>query len=236
MQKRDVADGSPATPYNLPVMKCGSCLHFNSVPHSSKKGEVCSKIGVREQGTAPSCFTPNVQELCVTSELLVQATALMALPRTARRVLAALMSVDQKKLKFGTKIYFRPIGKDYMSNYRSGFVLGYSSMGDIMVVGDRDPNKRGNAFVALLKDEDGVLTPAEWREKRARLLEQNLINDPDLSRSFIKKTVLDDYEPPSMDTAPEHWFRKAKDDEVDEHGNLIKKKKAVVREVEFPKE
>jgi|GEM_PF-3887968 len=236
MQKRDVADGSPATSYNLPAMKCGSCLHFENVPHASKKGEVCSKMGVRAQGTAPSCFTPNVQELCVTSELLVQATAMMSLPRTARRVLAALMSADQKRFKFGTKIYFRPIGKDYMSNYRSGFVLGMSSTGDLMVVGDRDPSKRGNSYIALLKDEEGILTPAEWREKRAQLLEQNLINDPELSRAFIKKTTLDDYEPPSMDTAPDHWFRKVKDDEVDEHGNLIKKKKSVVQEVEFPTE
>lgn len=235
MQKRDVAEGSPATSYNLPSMKCGSCLHFENVPHA-KKGSVCSKMGIRAQGTAPSCFTPNVNELCVSSELLVQATAMMSLPKTARRVLAALMSTDQKKFRFGTKIYFRPIGKDYLSNYRSGFILGHSSTGDLMVVGDRDPNKRGNSYVALLKDEEGILTPSEWREKRAQLIERNLINDPEVGRSLAKKTVLEDYEPPSMDTAPDHWFRKAKDEDVDDQGNLIKKKKAAVPEVEFPTE
>lgn len=235
MQKRDVAEGSPATSYNLPSMKCGACLHFNNVPHA-KKGSVCSKMGIRAQGTAPSCFTPNVNELCVSSELLVQATAMMSLPKTARRVLAALMSADQKKFRFGTKIYFRPIGKDYLSNYRSGFILGYSSTGDLMVVGDRDPSKRGNSFVALLKDEEGILTPGEWKEKRAQLIERNLINDPEVGRSLAKKTVLEDYEPPSMDTVPDHWYRKAKDEDLDDQGNLIKKKKVIVPEVEFPTE
>lgn len=209
MQKRDVVDGGKISNKNIGAMKCGECLHFATSAHS-KKGEVCSKIGIRAEGVAPSCFTPNVKELNVSSDMLMQVTALMStLTRTQRRILAATMMTKQKKLRFGTKIYFRPMGADYVSNYRAGYVMGYSSAGDLMIVGDPDPNKRGNSFVALLRDDHFILNTEAWKTKRAELKAANLINDPELGKAIAKKTVLDDYEPPSLDTAPDHWFTKS---------------------------
>lgn len=210
MQKRDVVEGGKVSSKNVGAMKCGECLHFNTSPHS-KKGEVCAKMGIRAEGTAPSCFTPNVKELTVSSDFIMMVTTLMStMTKTQRRILAATMMTKQKRLKFGTKIYFRPMGKDYLSNYRSGFVMGYSSAGDLMVIGDPDPAKRGSSYIALLKDDEGTLTPEQWRAKRGELKAANLINDPDIGKSLAKRTALDDYEPPSMDTAPEHWFSKSK--------------------------
>lgn len=234
MQKRDVVDGGKVSSKNLSAMKCGECLHFATTPHSTKKGEVCSKIGIRAEGTAPSCFTPNVKELHVSSEMIVQVTSLMStLDKTQRRILASLMMSKQKKLKFGTKVYFRPMGKEFMSNYRSGYVVGYSSTGDLLIIGDPDPNRRGNSFVATLKSDEEVLTPSQWKERRADLKAKNLINDPSMTKIVVRSSAVDDHEPAphTMDSVPDHFYSK-KEPAADAPGKTRKTKKTM-QELDF---
>ena len=132
-----------------------------------------------------------------------------------KRTLLALLRSKARGHKIGTKLFFK-IGKDYVSNYLAGYVAGYSSSGELMLIGSPDRKTRGSSFYTyIVKDSEGptkgeftgVLTHTEWKQKRAELMAQNLIYDP--TNKIVKKSsVVDDYEPPTIDTVPTYVYNK----------------------------
>jgi hypothetical protein len=190
------------------AFRCGECLHHKKHPHSSKQ-EVCSKLGIKAVGIAPSCFTPDITRIAKNADEFVHVVTLFqSFTFSERRVLLGLLRTKTRKTQYpiGTKLYFK-VGKDYISNYLCGYVSGYTSSGEMMLMGN--PNRsRGQSFVSYLgADAEGLLTHKQWVEKRTELREMNKIHDP--SNQVIKKTsIKDKWEPPTIDSAPREWHDK----------------------------
>lgn len=205
MLKKDALGNASAKSLSE-AFRCGECLHFKKHPHSTRQ-KVCSEEGVRAVGVAPKCFTPDVSQIAQNVDQFVQVISIFQTFNTKQqRILLGLLKSKKKKLPLGTKLYFK-IGRDYVSNYLCGYVAGYTSSGELMMMGSPEKS-RGQAFVSFLgKDAEGCLTWTQWKAKRSELRAENKIFDP--SNRVIKKTsVKDDYEPPSIDRAPKEWYSK----------------------------
>jgi hypothetical protein len=157
---------------------------------------------------APKCFTPDVTRLFGNSDQFVALAALFhGYKPDQKRTLIALLRQKKRGHVVGTKLYFR-VGKDFVSNYLAGYVAGYTSSGELLLIGSPDNNARGQSFTTILTDDqEGVLTVSQWKAKREQLVLQNLIFDPS-NRIVKKSSVVDDYEPPTIDTVPSYVFHK----------------------------
>lgn len=190
------------------AFKCGECVHYQKHAHSSKQ-EVCSREGIKAVGVAPSCFTPDITKIAKNADEFVQVVTLFqSFTHSERRILLGLLRSKQRSSRhpIGTKLYFR-VGKDYISNYLCGFVAGYTSSGELMLLGN--PNKqRGQSFVSFLDSEaDDLLTHKEWIAKRNELKDNNKITDP--SNTEIRQvSIKDSYVPPTIDCAPKEFLSK----------------------------
>lgn len=196
-----------ASPKSLgEAFRCGACLHFRQHAHKHKD-TVCAEIGVKQYAIAPRCFTPDVTKIAPNAQLLAQLTALINsyTPQQRHILLGVLRNNRKRRISFGQKVYFRAIGKDYISNYLSGYCLGYSSAGDLIVAGSPDVKTAGRMYTAYLH-EDSVMLPQAWRAKREDLIRKGRVNDPD--KPLSKKKVVETHEPPTMDAAPSAWFTK----------------------------
>lgn len=186
------------------AFKCGECLHHKQVAHPAHN-DVCSKEGIKAVGIAPSCFTPDVTKIAKNSDQFVQLAAIVNsyTPQERRIFLGVLRSASAKKkpFAFGMKLYFHT-GKDFISNYLCGWVMGYTSSGELIVSGSPDQKQRGKSFLAYLSaDATGLLTPTQWKTKREKLRAAGKIYDP--ANAVVKKaSIIDDYEPPTIDRAP----------------------------------
>lgn len=219
MQKRDTL-GKVSAKSLAEVFRCGECLHFKQHAHSSKE-KPCSQEGVKAVGIAPKCFTPDVSRLATNSDQFLHvASMFQSFSYKERRILLGLLRATKKKgFNVGDKVYFK-VGKDYISNYLSGYVMGYSSAGELMLIGSPDAKTRGSAFVAYLKnDESSFLTDSAWKKKRKELRESNKIHDP-LNRTIKKSSVVDNYEPPTIDSVPSSWYTKEKEVKKKKKGKL----------------
>lgn len=184
-------------------MRCGECLHFKKSCHPHKE-DICSKLGVKAFNKAPTrCFTPNVMELITNSDQLAALTNLWSNFNTKQRRIFTHLLAKKAKVKFGSRVAFKAVGKDYLSNYVSGFIVGKSSSGDILLCGDPDNYTRGNNYVACIKADTPVFTISEFKKKRDLLIENNRIIDPDKPLlKFKKKVELESYIPPTIDSTP----------------------------------
>lgn len=198
----------------LDYMRCGECLHFKKSCHPNKD-DICSKLGVKAFNKAPSkCFTPNVMELVSNSEQLAVLTNLWnSYSHKQRRIFSHLLSKKKsnKKFKFGKQVFFKMVGKDYLSNYVSGYVIGYSSTGDMLVCGDPDKNSRGSSYVAHIKKDTPLLSREEFKKKKLLLVKKNRLLDPDKPLLKFNKTInFNDYTPPTIDSAPKRKEQRGK--------------------------
>lgn len=214
MQKKDVLEHASPTGKNFTeALRCGECLHYKVAAHS-QRGEICSKMGVNPKGLAPNCFTPDITELGMNGDQLASLTALLqGSSNKSRRILMAVLrsKTKAKAYQLGTKVYWKALGGDYLSNYVAGYVLGYSSSGELMISGDPDKTKRGGRpYVALLRSTDDILDYLGWKERKAYLIQRNRIQDPQ-TKAMKNARKAADYEPPTLDTAPSHWFNKTEE-------------------------
>ena len=186
------------------AFKCGDCLHFNRVPHNNHQ-TVCSSKDKKNTNyvtafaIAPKCFTPDVTQLATNNDQFVALAAIFnGYTTKQQRILLGMLrrSKSKRKLAFGTKVYFRAMGADYISNYLSGYCFGYSSAGELILSGNVEQNVRGKSYLAYMKDTDTLLTHKEWRIKAKELHDAGKIIDP---ASRIKIKVQPDYEPPTID-------------------------------------
>lgn len=210
MLKKDIL-GNASAKSLTEAFRCGECLHFNKHPHSTRD-TVCKDEGVKAIGIAPKCFTPDITKITGNTDQFVQLVSLFqSYTHQERRIFLGLLRASKKKgYPIGTPLYFK-IGNDFVSNYLCGFVAGYSSTGELMLMGSPDQKGRGRTFVSFLeRDAQDLLTASQWRAKRQELVAEHKLVDP-ANRVIKRQSVVDTYEPPSIDTVPQSWLDKRDD-------------------------
>jgi hypothetical protein len=75
-------------------------------------------------------------------------------------------------------------------------------VGELMLIGSPSEKTVGSAFVSYLMDAEGLLTHAQWEDKRFDLFEKNRVIDPK-NTTITRTTVADNYTPPTIDMTPE---------------------------------
>lgn len=192
--------------------KCSECLHHTKHAHAAKQS-VCKELGIKGIALAPKCFTPDVSIIANNSDSFVQLAALTNDYTTRqKRILIALLKQKPigakrftRKIQFGTKVFFRGIGGDYISNYLSGYVMGLTSVGELIITGSPEQNTRGRSYMAYMTDDDNLMTPVEWKKKRAELKLAGRVYDPK-TRTLPKQDEV--IETPTIDSAPKAWYDK----------------------------
>lgn len=190
--------------------RCGECLHFKKHTHPSY-ATICSKRGVRSFAVAPKCFSPDVTQVANNSDTFVQLASMFAdyTPKQ-KRIMIAILKAPMKKFKrefpFGTKVYFLGMGKDYVSNYLSGYVMGVTSSGQLIITGSPDKNTRGSSYFCYMNDSESLLTFKEWKAKYKELKAANKIIDP--QSLIMPKGTTPGSEPITIDSAPGAWYDK----------------------------
>lgn len=197
----------PTSASNEEKHRCGECLHFKNAKHRSHD-DLCHAMGVKTFAIAPICFTPDYPTVLSNSDEFVQLAALLhdKTPRQRKILLAILrMQPQGRKLRLGTKMYLNVRSSEYVSNYVSAYVVGYSSAGEIVLMGSPNLTERGRAFYAYLKSDQTLLTPKEWVAKFQELRTKGRITDPKLkaTRDITAQVKEDNYEPPTIDQAPD---------------------------------
>jgi len=209
-QKKDTLESANKAASSDVTYKCGDCLHYEKHQHLQKSG-LCKNLGVRTFAIAPRCFSPDITQIAGNSETFAQVAMLYSdyTPKQ-RRILLAVLKQPQKKFKrelpFGTRVFFHGLGKDYISNYMSGYVAGTTSSGELIVTGSPDRNARGRMYFAYMNDAENLMTFKEWKVKRNELKEAGRVQDPQ-SMIIPKGSVLPEL-PVTIDSAPDAWYSK----------------------------
>ena len=211
MRKADTVSNKKSKKVNAETYRCGDCLHWQRHAHSGKDGKVCANEGIRSFAVAPKCFTPDVSVLQGNTDSFLQLTMLVNsyTPKQRRIMLAVLRDASKVKKKgftIGTKVYFKVNPGEYLNNYYFGFVMGKTSSNELMVQGSPDRKTRGDSFMFYVKDEEELLSEAEWKQLERTLKDEGKINDPNQKRGRIKRGDEEDYEPPSIDNCPASWW------------------------------
>lgn len=188
------------------AFKCGECLHFKQTPHPAFDG-VCSKLGVRTFAVAPSCYTPDYTKVIQnTDEFLQLISIFQSKTSQQKRIMLGMLRQQPtgKRLRMGTKLYLNTRGREYIQNYVCGYVVGYTSSGQLVLAGTPDSKTRGRVFFAYLRSDTSLITDAEWRKRFVELRAKGRIRDPKagVERDITASVSKDDYEVPTIDNAP----------------------------------
>lgn len=184
------------------VNKCGDCLHFKQHAHPSN-GSVCNTLGIKHYNPAPRCFTPDISQITSDAEdLAMTARIFSEMTPKQRHIFVALLRTASPKRQFqiGQRVYFKPMGADYVSNYVAGYVMGYTSSKQAIVCGSPEARTRGRMYMAYM-DADSLMLPSEWKKKLHQLHKANRVIDPNGIMPSRKK-IDENYEPPTLDRAP----------------------------------
>jgi len=207
IQKKDgIAKPTKANVALEDAYRCGECLHFKQSKHHSFD-DVCSKLGRRPFAIAPTCYTPDYSKVIANTDEFVQMVSLFGdkTPQQKRIILAILKAEPKgKKLRMGTKMYLNYRGREYISNYLCGYVVGYTSGGEVVLCGTPERGTRGRSFFAYLRGDESLITPKEWKERFLSLRASGRIQDPKAVavRDITAKVQDDNYEVPTIDNAP----------------------------------
>jgi len=209
--KKDVL-GTASSKSLEDAFKCGECLHFTQSCHPRREA-VCKTLGVRAFALAPACFTPDVTKIITnTEQFVVLASIFNSYTAQQKRILLGTLRGNKttkgtKTLKFGTKVYLKT-GKDVLNSYYCAYVVGYTSCGELILAGSADRRSAGSTFFAYLKTTEGLLTPKEWKLKRAELVSRSAFDDTTNRKDSALHDKYLDYEVPTIDTNPEMFERR----------------------------
>lgn len=188
------------------AFRCGECLHYKQTPHPSFES-TCTNQGIRTFALAPQCFTPDYTKVISnTDEFISLVSFFNSKTSQQKRIMLAMLRQQPsgRKLRMGTKLYLNVRGREYINNYVCGYVVGYTSAGQLVLAGSPDRTTRGRSFFAYLRSDDSLITETEWRKRFAELRLKGRITDPKAvgGRDITAKVTSDDYEVPTIDTAP----------------------------------
>lgn len=205
-------------------MRCGDCVHFQRGPARFEK--TCNKLGVDAKSKAPDCFSPDVFRLNtgIDPEVLGQLGRLIKdFSPSQNRILSHIFSkngtaIHKHGFQFGQPVYFT-LGDDYLSHYFKGYIIG--ACDDYLYVASKLNKARSNTSLTILPKT--ALSYKAYKAKEASLLKSKKIFMSEKDKRLVKKLPLAehidatgcvklpeqvkvDYEPPTFDTAPAHWF------------------------------
>lgn len=204
-------DTSSKSPSSKPeALKCSECLFFKHYPHGK---QCCSDQGIRSFSPADEkCFVPDVSQISTNIDQFMSLVSTLHsfTPKQLRIALAIISSSSSSdhKYSFGSKVYIKTSSGDYLSNYRSAYVLGYMPDGNVILSGSSSLNSKGKNFLAFVNDSS-CLSFIEWEEKKRQLISKGHITDPDNLTSAT--SAVEEFSPesvPTIDTAPDHWYTK----------------------------
>ncbi len=205
-------------------LRCGDCIHHGKI---AKFERPCIQLGVQQFASAPDCFSPDVYQLTKHNAELLNQLGLLVRDFTQNqfRILSfTFKSINimlRHGLKFGQPVYFC-LGKDYLSHYFKGYVIGASTDGQYIYITSHLKKSRSATLLTLYSDS--VLTVSTFKSKRKELLEANRLSLPSDTKTDTqkiplialinaraninkpKKDVLADYTPPTLDNAPDGWI------------------------------
>lgn len=204
-------------------MQCGDCIHFEKV---AKYEQPCAMLGVHRKSKAPDCFSPDVFKLrdVENPDLLGDIGKLFRkLTPKQSRILSFVLSkqggaLNRKKVKFGQPVYFC-LGSDYVSHYFKGYVVSADDE-SVYVVSKLKPKAENNISASFPRDS--IFTHREYKEIEKKLLAEGRVCMTDEDKKRMKKLptaelldkkgrvphveqFIDNYEPPTLDTAPAEW-------------------------------
>lgn len=96
------------------------------------------------------------------------------------------------------KVYFR-LGDPYLANYYCGYVMGTGIEDTVLIIGSKALNAK-KPMVAHLS-AGSVVPSSKWKKLRSRLIDAGRINDPESRRKKLHLSVVDTYEPPTIDSS-----------------------------------
>jgi len=202
--KQNTLETGKAASENV-VLKCGDCLHFTGSPHPSI-GQACSLIGVKKFATAPNCYTANVHVFRKVSPqtLTLLSSIISSFSPSQSKVLMGLLKQQASlqtryNISFLERVFFK-IGDDYLDNYFAGFALGLGPQKEILIVGSDFMKNSQTSVVASLMRES-VLTLSEFKKERQQLIDSGRLYAPRGKGKVDIPEVLDDYEPPTIETS-----------------------------------
>lgn len=211
-------------------MKCGDCLHYTKM---AKFEDVCCKLGVKKKANAPDCFHPDFHKLNSHKEpeKVVEISKVVSSLRPSQlRVLAFTLTKTANTLKnygfyFGQRVYFS-LGRDYLSHYFKGYVIGVNSETDTIVVSAR-LNKNNHSTIGQFLPTS-LYDRVSFKKKKRALAKAGRLVMPDTDKLYLSKLPIGeligpdgslpafeeqnfefDYEPPTLDCAPKEWFDKS---------------------------
>lgn len=180
------------TPVTMPLNKstltintrCATCKHFNRLANPAY-GEVCSQLGVIETSKPCNRYSVNPAEIKIYEQEHVEALVEIVESLSDRdlQLMAALFNREhltrKRGFKFGSVVYLRPFGGDYVSNYRKAKVIS----------ADREyvHIRAADGWTASVF-HTSVLNAAAWKAKKADLTKAGKIKDPNYSKYFQIKT------------------------------------------------
>ncbi len=210
-------------------VNCGTCIHHKKLPLYSNKP--CIEHGVEEYALAPNCYKTDVLKLVEGTPPEFVAHLGRGLKDLAPETVLALAYtmatsaslVRKTGLQFGQPVYFS-LGGDYVTHYFKGYVVSCNDDGTINIA-SRLNAATENTLLRLLGES--LLMKSQWRKKLEILVASNRIKldrTEKERRSWVaeilsyegtieidrSKKVLIDYEPPTLDTAPETLIELAK--------------------------
>ena len=114
--------------------------------------------------------------------------------------------------------------RDYISNYLCGYVVGYTSGGDLVLAGSATNRSKGRVFFAYLRSDESLFTTKEWKVKYTELRQRGRLQDPKavVVRDIAASTF--DYEVPTIDSAPKGTLKEKK---------IVKRKQDLVQILSF---
>jgi hypothetical protein len=168
---------------------------------------------VRHFAIAPKCFTPDYTKIITNSdEFVAISTFFHSRTPQQKRILMGMLrqSPRGRKLRMGTKLYLNVGNRDYVSNYLCGYVVGYTSGGQLVLAGSATNKTKGRVFFAYLRGDESLLTTKEWKVKHAELRLRGRLQDP---KAVVIRNVAAsaaDYEVPTIDSAPKGTLKEKK--------------------------
>lgn len=212
-KQTDVGHNNSTPKLLVDQFRCGECLHFKNSTHPAKN-DLCSNLGIKKLAHAPRCFTPDVLQFTkINAETIPKIAVLLSnMSSSQKRILQGLLSVENRlkrtDFSFGSKVYFH-LGTDHLDNYLSGYVVGRTSTKELIVVGSVQAHNRGQSLVAFFGDSTEILSVSDWKKRRKNLYDSGRLH-AGAGKRKVKPHVGDNYEPPSLDKAPEHLLLKLK--------------------------
>lgn len=198
-------------------LKCGDCIFFKRKRPGQKVP--CCQNGIKQFASAQVCFSPDVSQ--VTSNLQAFGALLTAFSEfnaQQKRILLAMLK-NESKLKakaftFGTQVYFALNLGEYVSDYVSAFVLGYTPDGQVIISGVPRANSLGNSFIAFV-NESSLISFADFEKIHSSLVAKGMVTNPDaLNRLSLKKSY-DIDSIPTIDTVVSDCKKKKREDVYD---------------------